>query len=149
VRAAGAGWLTPVVCVGAALASLGALLALIAGVGSTSLAMARHHDLPAWLAGVYPQFRVPHHPEAVLAVLVSVLVLLADPRSVIGFSSVGVLVYYAIANAATVTLSAEQRHWSRALHLVGIAGCVALIVILPSLPCSSASPSWPVAWVDA
>jgi APA family basic amino acid/polyamine antiporter len=104
VRAAGAGWLTPVVRVGVALASLGALLALIAGVGRTSLAMARHHDLPIWLAGVHPRLRVPHHTEAALAVLVSVLVLLADLRGVIAFSSVVVLVYYAIANAAAVTL---------------------------------------------
>jgi basic amino acid/polyamine antiporter, APA family len=131
VRAAGGGWLTPVVRVGAALASLGALLALIAGVRRTSLAMARHHDLPIWLAGVHPRFRVPHHAEAALAVLVSVLVLIADLRGVIAFSSVGVLVYYAIANAAAVTLPAEQRRWPRTLHLVGITGCLVLIVTLP------------------
>jgi APA family basic amino acid/polyamine antiporter len=131
VTAAGAGGLAPVVRLGAALASLGALLALIAGVGRTSLAMARHHDLPSWLAAVHPRFRVPHHAEAALAVLVSVLVLTADLRSVIGFSSVGVLVYYAIANAAALTQPAGQRRWSRALHMLGIAGCAVLIVTLP------------------
>jgi APA family basic amino acid/polyamine antiporter len=131
VRAAGAGWLAPVVRVGAALASLGALLALIAGVGRTTLAMARHHDLPSWLAAVHPRFRVPHHAEAALAVLVSVLVLITDLRGAIGFSSVGVLVYYAIANAAALTQPAEQRRWPRALHILGIAGCATLIVTLP------------------
>jgi basic amino acid/polyamine antiporter, APA family len=131
VRAAGADWLAPVVRVGAALASLGALLALVAGVARTSLAMARHHDLPSWLAAVHPQFRVPHRAEAVLAVLVSGVVVLGDLRGVIGFSSVGVLVYYAIANAAAVTLPAQQRRWPRALHLLGIAGCVVLIITLP------------------
>jgi APA family basic amino acid/polyamine antiporter len=131
MRAVGAGWLAPVVRVGAALASLGALLALIAGVGRTSLAMARHHDLPSWLAGVHPRFRVPHHAEAALAVLVSALVLTADLRGVIGFSSVGVLVYYAIANAAALTLPPGQRRWPRALHVLGIAGCAALITTLP------------------
>src|ERR1700757_3721734 len=45
-RAAGAAPLVPVVAVGATLASMGALLALIAGIGRTSLAMARHRDLP-------------------------------------------------------------------------------------------------------
>ncbi len=89
-----------VVRVGAALASLGALLALIAGIGRTSLAMARNHDLPAWLAAVHPRFQVPHHAEIVLAVVVGVLVLTTDLRGVIGFSSFGVLLYYAIANAA-------------------------------------------------
>jgi APA family basic amino acid/polyamine antiporter len=131
VTAAGAGSLTSVVRVGAALASLGALLALIAGVGRTILAMARHHDLPTWLAAVQPRFRVPHHAEAALAVLVSVLVVLADLRGVIGFSSVGVLVYYVIANAAALTQPAEQRRWPRALHILGMAGCATLIVTLP------------------
>jgi basic amino acid/polyamine antiporter, APA family len=131
VGAAGAGALIPVVRIGAALASLGALLALIAGVGRTSLAMARHHDLPAWLAAVHPRFRVPHHAEAALAVLVSALVLISDLRGVIGFSSVGVLVYYAIANAAALTQPAQQRRWPRALHLLGLVGCAALVVTLP------------------
>jgi hypothetical protein len=60
-----------------------------------------------------------------------------------------VLVYYAIVNAAAVTLPAEQRRWPRTLHLVGITGCVVLIVTLPLTACSRDSPSWPVAWVGA
>src|SRR6201998_3443186 len=52
LRAAGATPLLPVVAVGATLASLGALLALIAGIGRTTLAMARHRDLPDWLGAV-------------------------------------------------------------------------------------------------
>jgi basic amino acid/polyamine antiporter, APA family len=134
VHAAGADWLAPVVRVvrvGAMLASLGALLALIAGVGRTTLAMARHHDLPSWLAAVHPRFRVPYHAEATLAVLVSVLVVVTDLQGVIGFSSVGVLVYYAIANAAAGTLPAAQRRWPRGLHILGITGCAVLIGALP------------------
>src|SRR5690625_894393 len=45
-------WAGPAVRVGGAAASLGALLALIAGVGRTSLAMAREDDLPRWLAAI-------------------------------------------------------------------------------------------------
>src|ERR1700739_169598 len=52
LRAVGATPLLPVVAVGATLASLGALLALIAGIGRTTLAMARHRDLPDWLGAV-------------------------------------------------------------------------------------------------
>ena len=48
------GWVVPLVGVGAATAALGALLALVAGVGRTSLAMARERDLPGWLAAVHP-----------------------------------------------------------------------------------------------
>ena len=43
----GAAWASPVVRIGAAVASLGSLLALLAGVGRTGLAMAREGDLPA------------------------------------------------------------------------------------------------------
>ena len=131
VDAVGAAWASPVVRVGAALASLGALLALIAGIGRTALAMARNHDLPAWLAAVHPRFQVPHHAEVALAVVVGVLVLTTDLRGVIGFSSFGVLLYYAIANAAAFTQPADQRRWPRAINVIGLIGCVVLAVTLP------------------
>jgi APA family basic amino acid/polyamine antiporter len=131
VRAADAAYAVPVVRVGAALASLGALLALIAGVGRTSLAMARGGDLPRWLAAVHPRYRVPHHAELALAVVVSVLVATTDLRGVIGFSSFGVLVYYGIANAAAFTQPARQRRWPRALNLLGLVGCATLAATLP------------------
>ena len=131
VDAAGAGAVAPVVRIGAALASLGALLALIAGVGRTALAMARNGDLPAWLSAVHPRFRVPHHAEAALAAVVGVLVLAADLRGAIGFSSFGVLAYYAIANASALTQPDEQRRWPRGLNVVGVAGCLVLIATLP------------------
>ena len=131
VQAAGAGGLTPVVRIGAALAALGALLALIAGVGRTSLAMARHRDLPGWLAAVHPRYRVPHRAEMTLAVVVSILVATVDLRGVIGFSSFGVLIYYLIANAAAFTQPAEQRRWPRWSNVLGALGCLTLVVTLP------------------
>ena len=131
VQAAGAGGLAPVVRVGAALAALGALLALIAGVGRTSLAMARHRDLPGWLAAVHPRYRVPHRAEMALAVVVSILVATVDLRGVIGFSSFGVLIYYVIANAAAFTQPAEQRRWPRWLNVLGAVGSLTLVVTLP------------------
>ena len=116
---------------GAALASLGALLALIAGIGRTSLAMARGGDLPRWLAAVHPRYQVPHHAEVALAAVVGVLVLTTDLRGVIGFSSFGVLLYYAIANASAFTQPADQRRYPRALSVVGLAGCLILAATLP------------------
>ena len=93
-------------------ASLGALLALIAGLGRTTLAMARNRDLPSWLSAVHPRNRVPNHAEIALGVVVCVLVAIVDLRGVIGFSSFGVLIYYAIANAAAYTLPGAGR-WAR------------------------------------
>jgi APA family basic amino acid/polyamine antiporter len=131
VRAAGATALLPVVRAGAAVASLGALLALIAGVGRTILAMARNRDLPGWLAAVHPVRRVPHRAEVVLAACVTVLVLTLDLRGAIGFSSFGVLVYYAIANASAFTQPSAERRWPRALNVLGAVGCLTLVVTLP------------------
>ena len=70
-QAAGAAWALPVVRVGAAVASLGALLALIAGIGRTSLAMARNGDLPRKLAAVEPRHRVPARAELAVGAVVS------------------------------------------------------------------------------
>ena len=130
VRAAGASALVPVVIVGGALASLGALLALIAGVGRTALAMARQHDLPGWLAAVHPRHQVPHHAEIALAAVVCVLVATVDLRGVIGFSSFGVLIYYAIANASAYTLPGRRR-WARVRNVGGVVGCMVLVATLP------------------
>jgi APA family basic amino acid/polyamine antiporter len=131
VHAAGSGGAAPVVRAGAAVASLGALLALIAGVGRTGLAMARNRDLPGWLAAVHPRHQVPHHAEVAVAAVVSVVVLVSDPRGAIGFSSFGVLVYYAVANLSAYTQPADRRRWPRALNLLGLVGCLVLVATLP------------------
>jgi APA family basic amino acid/polyamine antiporter len=139
VDAAGASYAVPIVRVGAALASLGALLALLAGVSRTSLAMAREGDLPRWLGAVHPRYRVPHHAELALAAVVGVLVLTTDLRGVLGFSSFGVLVYYAIANASAFTQPPDQRRWPRALNVLGMVGCVVLAVTLPPASIAAAA----------
>ena len=124
-------WAAPVVRIGAAAAALGALLALIAGVGRTSLAMARNGDLPRWLSGVHPVHRVPHHAELALAVVVCALVLTVDLREAIGFSSFGVLLYYVVANLAAFTQTRTDRRYPRALQILGVGGCLVLVATLP------------------
>ena len=130
-KAVGAAWSVPVVRVGAAVASLGALLALIAGIGRTSLAMARNGDLPRRLAAIDPVHRVPARAELAVGAVVCLLVLTTDLRGAIGFSSFGVLTYYAIANASAYTQPPERRRWPRALNVVGVLGCATLVVTLP------------------
>jgi basic amino acid/polyamine antiporter, APA family len=131
VDAVGAAWALPVVRLGAAVASLGALLALIAGIGRTTLAMARNADLPRWLSSVHPSYRVPDHATLAVAGAVSVLVLTTDLRGAIGFSSFGVLIYYAVANASAYMQTAEHRRWPRALNVLGLVACLTLVVTLP------------------
>jgi len=124
-------WAALPVRIGAAAASLGALLALVAGIGRTSLAMARHDDLPRWLAAVHPRYHVPHHAEVALAIVVSGLILVADLRTAIGFSSFGVLLYYLIANASAITQDPAHRRYPKWLQVVGVVGCAVLVVTLP------------------
>lgn len=131
VEAAGAGWLAPVVAVATGVAASGALLALVAGIGRTSLAMAREGDLPRGLAVVDARRGVPLRAELVLAAVVGVLVLTVDLRGVIGASSFGVLVYYLVANVAALTQTGEHRRWPRVLPVLGAVACVALVVTLP------------------
>jgi APA family basic amino acid/polyamine antiporter len=79
---------------------------------------------------VHPRFATPHRAEVALAVVVSGLVLATDLRSVIGFSSFGVLLYYAVANASAWTLPAGRRP-PRAVPVAGVVGCLILAGSLP------------------
>jgi APA family basic amino acid/polyamine antiporter len=131
VEAGRLAWLSPVVRVGATIASLGVLLSLIVGISRTAFAMASNHDLPHVLAAVHPRFRVPHRAELVVGAVVAATAAVADVRAAIGFSSFAVLVYYAIANAAAWVLPEHERRWPRALSGLGVLGCVALALTLP------------------
>ncbi|QDW29885.1 APC family permease [Arthrobacter sp. KBS0702] len=121
----------PLVQAGAAAACLGALLALITGVGRTAMAMARERDLPAPLARVGGAHTVPITAELTVAASVIVLLLTTNVLTVVGFSSFGVLVYYAVTNAAAFTLSSRPWHAPRWLNVLGFLGCLLLAVTLP------------------
>ncbi|MEU7768913.1 APC family permease [Nocardia sp. NPDC049190] len=131
VRAAGVSALVPVVRVGAAVAALGSLLALVLGVSRTTLAMARDRHLPRAVAAVHPRFGVPHRAEVAVGAVVAALAAVVDVRGAIGFSSFGVLTYYAIANASAWTLTPGERRPQRVIPVLGLAGCVILAFALP------------------
>lgn len=121
----------PLVQAGAAAACLGALLALITGVGRTALAMARERDLPSPLARVGGRHTVPFVAELAVAAVVILLLLTTDVMTVVGFSSFGVLIYYAVTNAAAYTLDEHPYHAPRWLNVVGFASCLLLAFTLP------------------
>ena len=121
----------PAVQAGAAAASLGALLALITGVGRTAMAMARERDLPGPLARLGGRHSVPVAAELAVAAVVVLLLLTTDVLTVVGFSSFGVLLYYAVTNASAFTLQDRPRHAPKWLNAAGLAGCVVLALTLP------------------
>jgi basic amino acid/polyamine antiporter, APA family len=122
----------PAVQAGAAAACLGALLALITGVGRTTLAMARERDLPRPLARIGGKHTVPYVAEVTVAAVVILLLLTTDVMTVVGFSSFGVLLYYAVANASAYTLKAHPGYAPKWLNAVGFLGCLLLAFTLPA-----------------
>jgi APA family basic amino acid/polyamine antiporter len=132
VEAGDLGEVAPLVRLGAAVAALGVLLSLLAGVSRTTLAMARTGDLPAALSAVHPVHRVPHRAQLAVSAAVLLLVLTIDLRGAIGFSSLAVLVYYAIANASALRLGVEERRFPPAVAVLGLLGCLVLAVTLPT-----------------
>ena len=132
VGAAGATWLEPVVRVGAVVAAVGSMLAVLLGVSRTTMAMARDRHLPHALARVHPATGVPYRAEIAIGLVVAVLAATADLREAIGFSSFAVLIYYAIANLSAATLSAGEGRPPRVVPVLGLLGCVVLAACLPA-----------------
>lgn len=124
-------WLTPIVRVGAGIAALGVLLNLIPGVSRTVLAMARRHELPHWFATIDSRRSLPLRAETAVTAIVIALTATLDLREAIGFSGVTILAYYAITNAACLTLPRYRRRWPASIAIVGFAGCLVLAVMLP------------------
>lgn len=124
------GW-SPVVRIGATVASLGVLLSLIVGVSRTVFSMASNRDLPHVFAAVHRRYRVPHRAELGVGILVAAIVAIADLRSAIGFSAFTVLAYYAVTNASALTLARPERRWPRWVAGAGLGGCLLLAFSLP------------------
>ena len=67
-----------------------------------------------------------------VAAIVIALVLTIELRSAIAVSGVAVLLYYALTNISTLTLDAEHRRWPRGIAVLGLVGCVVLMLSLPA-----------------
>ncbi|PPF36615.1 MULTISPECIES: APC family permease [unclassified Pseudoclavibacter] len=122
----------------AAVASIGALSAVLAGSSRTAMAMGRRHELPGPLARQHPSTSVPRVAVLAVAAGAALLICVGDIREVIGFSSAGVLVYYLVANLSALTQAREHRSVPRAVSALGALGCVVLVVTLPPLALASA-----------
>lgn len=120
-----------VLTVGAAAAIAGALLGLTTGIGRTWLAMAREGDLPRWFAVTHQRTKVPHRIELTLGAVLTAVLLVADLRGAIGFSSFAVLLYYLVANVSAYTQTEDERRYPRAMQVIGALLCVALAATLP------------------
>lgn len=122
--------LSPLVRAGAAIAGLGALLNLIPGISRTVFAMARREDVPRFFSHVDSRRSLPVRAELAVAMLAILVIVVFDLRNAIALSGVGVLVYYAIANASASTLRTSK--FDTTLAVSGVIGCLTLVACLPS-----------------
>ncbi|WP_022886629.1 APC family permease [Glaciibacter superstes] len=115
----------------AAIACLGSLLGILAGLSRTGLAMARERDLPGPLSGISGRTHAPVVAETVIALAAICAVLFVDPSHLIGFSACSVLVYYAIAHLSALRQQGTDRWLPRVVQYAGVAGCLLLAFTLP------------------
>jgi APA family basic amino acid/polyamine antiporter len=115
----------------AAVAGLGSLLGILAGLSRTGLAMARNRDLPGPLSRISTRTHAPVVAEAAVGVLAIASVVLLAPAQLVGFSACSVLVYYAIAHVSALRQRSPDRWLPRAVQYVGVSGCLLLAFTLP------------------
>lgn len=114
----------------AALAGLGSLLALLAGMSRTAAEMALDLELPKPFAKKLSN-NAPVVAELTIAGLVIVLVSSGGILLSLGISSFAVLLYYAITNFAAFRQPSADTTRPKALNLLGLALCLLLALSVP------------------
>lgn len=129
-EAAGPGW-DVVIRLAAALACVGSLLGVLAGLSRTTLALARDRELPSALAAISPRTHAPIRAEALLALAGVLAVLVLPAGALVGVSAAAVLGYYGIAHLSALRQRPPARWLPRAVPAVGLALCAALALSAP------------------
>ena len=114
----------------AAVAALGSLLALLAGMSRTAATMAEDGELPRALA-TRSRNGTPWLAEAFIALIAIVLAASGSFALTIGLSSFAILVYYAIANLAGYRQPAVEAKRSKVWNILGLLLCLVLAFSVP------------------
>ena len=120
------------VTVVAVVASLGSILALLAGVSRTAATMGEDRELPK-LFEQRNRFGSPWLAEVIIAVGAVSLVAVGNLAEVIGFSSFSVLIYYAIAHYSALGQPPGERVVARVIAWFGLILCVWLAFSVPGI----------------
>ena len=120
----GVGWVAPIV---AAMAGLGSMLALLAGVSRTAASMAEDRELPKSIK-MRNRFGSPWLAEVIIAAGAIALTSAGKIVWVIGFSSFSVLFYYTVGHLTAIAQPKEERVMPRWLNVVGILLCLTLAI---------------------
>lgn len=114
----------------AAVAALGSLLALLAGMSRTAAAMAQDGELPRALQ-LKNKFGAPYIAELLVAMLAIILATSGSFYLTIGLSSFAILFYYAIANLAAYRQPAVEAGRSKVWNILGFLLCLAIGFSVP------------------
>ena len=120
----GNGWITPLV---AAIASLGSMLALLAGVSRTAATMAEDRELPK-VFELRNRFGSPWVAEVIIAGGAIALTAIGEIVWVIGFSSFSVLFYYAVGQLSAGRQPKPERTMPKTLNYMGAVLCITLAI---------------------
>lgn len=114
----------------AAMAALGSLLSLLAGVSRTAATMAVDGEFPGRLS-TRNRHGAPWLAESIIAVAAIALIQFDNLVWVIGFSSFSVLIYYAVGHLSSIRQPKNERLMPRWLNWLGFALCAALVSAIP------------------
>lgn len=114
----------------AAIAGLGSLLALLAGMSRTASEMGLDSELPKFVSKKLAN-GAPYVAEVLIALAVCLLILLESTLLALGISSFCVLVYYAITNWAAYRQPKEETKRPKYLNLLGFTLCLLLALSVP------------------
>jgi APA family basic amino acid/polyamine antiporter len=115
----------------AVVASLGSLMAILAGLSRTTLAMGRSRDLPLVLSRVSSRTKGPVVAEITVAMAAIALIFFTNPLWLVGLSSAGVLTYYAIGHLSALAQPPAQRFLPTVVPTLGLVLCGLLVITLP------------------
>lgn len=122
------GWLIDLVVIGA---SLGSILALLAGVSRTAATMAEDKELPSVFAK-RNRFGAPWLAEVLIAIGAITLIETSQyTQWVIAFSSFSVLLYYAIGHISAFMQPKTERRQPRIFAIFGFLLCALLLANVP------------------
>lgn len=120
-----------IVVVVAGIASLGSLLALLAGMSRTASVMGEDGELPKLFAIRGGPGNAPWFAEIAISLVVIVFVLSGNLVWTVGLSSFSILTYYAVANLAAYRQPKDISNRSRMWPLAGLMLCLAIGFSVP------------------
>lgn len=118
--------ISQIIAIAAMTAMLGVLLNLILGLSRVLLAMGRRNDMPKILARLNANQTNPDIAIVVIGSAIALLVLIGNIKTTWSFSAFSILIYYAIANLASLRLSASERLYPKWLGWFGLSACLFL-----------------------